>query len=153
MSAHSRRFARKPRPSSLPTVPDPPAIVPEALHDLDRLVVERHEPPLGDQAVDQGRLALIGESDDRHMQIVAVIHESRFRLFGLEILRAARFEIEDIDEVRDVLVGRLLEVDPEKRRAPDLGERLRPVVHLVDAIAVEEERRRHATVIPRLLVR
>ncbi len=78
-----------------------------------------------------------------------MIHEPRLCFCAPEIVRGARFEIEGIDEVPDVVFGRRLEVDPENRRAPDLRERVRPVVHLVDAITIEEERRRHATVIPR----
>ena len=86
------------------------------------------------------------------MQIAAVIGESRFRLLALEVLRGARFEIEGIHELRDIVFVPLLEVDPENRRTSDFRKRVRPVVHLVDAIAIEEKRRRHATVIPRSLL-
>ena len=118
--------------------------LPEAIHDLDGLVVNGDEPPLRDQAVDPDRLPLVGETDHRHVQIAAVIGESRFRLLALEVLRGARFETEGIHEMRDIVFVPLLEVDPENRRTPDLRKRVGPVVDLVDTITIEEERRRHS---------
>lgn len=119
----------------------------ETIHDFDRPVVERHEPPLGDEAVDSGRPPIVGEPEHRDMEIAAVIDEPRLRPVVAEVVCGATVEIERVDHAREIVIGRLLEVDPENRRTPHSRKRIRPV-DLVDPISIEEQRRGHSILVP-----
>jgi hypothetical protein len=93
----------------------------KGVDDLDAFVPKRHEPPLGDEAVDAGETPFTGvaEADDPHHRLLV--------------------EFEDVREGREVILRGLYEVDPQERRASEARERRSPV-DLVDAVALEEQR-------------